>query len=63
MSPLKVLGRGYAIPKAEDGHIIRSSRAVEPGQRLSLTVADGAIDCRVEQTTHTKGVTQWRKKS
>ncbi|MBS6215338.1 MAG: exodeoxyribonuclease VII large subunit [Clostridiales bacterium] len=63
MSPLKVLGRGYAIPKAEDGHIIRSSRAVEPGQRLSLTVADGAIDCRVEQTTHIKGVTQWRKKS
>ena len=63
MSPLKVLGRGYAIPKTEDGHILRSSRAVEPGQRLSLTVADGSIDCRVEQTTHTKGVSQWRKKS
>ncbi len=49
MSPLKVLGRGYAIPRTEEGTVVRSRRDVSPGQALELRVADGSIHCRVEK--------------
>lgn len=43
LSPLKVLGRGYAIVQKEDGHIVRLVRDVKPGDALSLRVLDGKI--------------------
>lgn len=43
MSPLKVLGRGYSIVLREDGGVVRSSKEVEPGERLALRVSDGTI--------------------
>ena len=58
MSPLKVLGRGYAVARKEDGTVIRSHTAVAPGDGLRLTVADGVIDCRVsrcEERSQTHG--------
>ena len=47
LSPLKVLGRGYAIPKWEDGTVLRSARAARPGDRLALRLCDGEISCEV----------------
>ena len=47
LSPLKVLGRGYAIPKREDGTVLRSARAARPGDRLALRLCDGEISCEV----------------
>ncbi|BDF70825.1 exodeoxyribonuclease VII large subunit [Oscillospiraceae bacterium] len=47
MSPLKVLGRGYAIPQKADGGVVRSKKDVAPGETLKLHVSDGAIDCKV----------------
>ena len=47
MSPLKVLGRGYAIPQKADGGVVRSKKDVAPGETLKLRVSDGAIDCKV----------------
>ena len=47
LSPLKVLGRGYAIPQKEDGSVVRSSTDVIPGDVLRLRVADGGISCKV----------------
>ena len=47
ISPLKVLGRGYAIPRNEDGHVVRSIREAHPGDKLELRMADGSIDCKV----------------
>ena len=47
LSPLKVLGRGYAIPKREDGTVLRSARAARPGDRLVLRLCDGEISCEV----------------
>ena len=47
LSPLKVLGRGYAIPQKEDGSVVRSSTDVIPGDALRLRVADGEISCQV----------------
>ena len=49
MSPLKVLGRGYAIAETEEGRILRSRKDAAPGQRLWLKLADGDIGCRVEE--------------
>lgn len=49
MSPLKVLGRGYAIARKEDNTIVASVKAVSPGQRLTLRVADGDIPCTVAE--------------
>ena len=50
MSPLKVLGRGYAIARKEDGALLTSSAQTEPGERLSLRLAKGTVTCRVEET-------------
>ena len=47
LSPLKVLGRGYAIPQKEDGAVVRSTTDVIPGDALRLRVADGEISCQV----------------
>lgn len=43
MSPLKVLGRGYAIAQREDGGVVRSVKDIAPGERLSLRLSDGTV--------------------
>jgi len=49
MSPLKVLGRGYAIAQREDGRVLSSVTGAKPGDRFSLRLSDGNLDCRVEE--------------
>lgn len=49
MSPLKVLARGYAIPRLEDGTVVRSKTDVVAGDSLRLRVADGEIPCVVKE--------------
>ena len=49
MSPLKVLGRGYAMARTEEGGILRSSAQVRPGDRIELRLAQGSLGCRVEE--------------
>lgn len=48
LSPLKVLGRGYAIARGEDGAVLRSVRDVSVGAPLRLRMTDGGVLCRVE---------------
>ncbi len=48
LSPLKVLGRGYAIPRGAGG-IVKSTKDVSPGEDLELQVSDGTIQCRVKE--------------
>jgi len=48
LSPLKVLGRGYAIPYKE-GRAVTSVKDVGVGDRLSLRVSDGEIPCTVDE--------------
>lgn len=50
MSPLKVLGRGYAIAQKQDGVIISHIGDAAPGERFRLRVSDGELPCRVEET-------------
>ena len=47
LSPLKVLGRGYAIARREDGKAVLSTGDVGPGDKLKLTLSDGSVDCQV----------------
>jgi exodeoxyribonuclease VII large subunit len=47
LSPLKVLQRGYAIATSED-RVITDARAVAPGDSLTVRLARGSVDCRVE---------------
>ncbi|MCL2151679.1 MAG: exodeoxyribonuclease VII large subunit [Oscillospiraceae bacterium] len=48
MSPLKVLGRGYAIARREDGLIIKAASDVSAGDRIAVRVARDEIKCVVE---------------
>jgi len=47
MSPLKVLGRGYAIATTEAGRAVRRAQDVVVGDRLDLRVAEGHLETRV----------------
>lgn len=49
LSPMAVLGRGYAIVrKREDQTVVRQVGQVAPGTALTVTVADGDFGARVE---------------
>ena len=49
MSPLKVLGRGYAMARGEDGRILKSYQDVTAGERVSVTLGEGGFSATVEQ--------------
>ena len=49
LSPLAVLGRGYAIAwRAESGRIVRSAAELAPGDALRLRFAEGEVAARVD---------------
>ena len=41
LSPLAVLGRGYALVRTDDGQLVRSPQQVQAGMGLEVQVADG----------------------
>lgn len=47
LSPLAALARGFAVPLAPDGRVLRGVREFAPGAAFQLRVADGAVACRV----------------
>ena len=49
LSPLKVLGRGYAIARNEDGTVLTTPEQVQVGQAVDLRLRDGSLVCRVEE--------------
>lgn len=50
LSPLKVLGRGYAMVQAADGTVLRTSRQAAAGDKIHVRLGQGALDCTVERT-------------
>ena len=46
LSPLAVLGRGYAVALGEGGHVLRRTADLPPGMPFTLRVADGSVGCR-----------------
>jgi len=47
MNPLKVLGRGYAIARRQDG-VVTSISQIEPKESLDVMVSDGVIRCEIK---------------
>ena len=50
LSPLKVLGRGFALVTDEDGSPLRRAEDVPVGSRITARLAKGRLQCRVEET-------------
>ncbi|HEX7119701.1 MAG TPA: exodeoxyribonuclease VII large subunit [Longimicrobiales bacterium] len=48
LSPLAALRRGYAVPQADDGRVLRRAAEFEAGGRFRLRVVDGRVICRVD---------------
>ncbi|HEY7183397.1 MAG TPA: exodeoxyribonuclease VII large subunit [Blastocatellia bacterium] len=48
LSPLAVLGRGYALVKDETGNLISRAAMIRTGQKLALRFEDGEVGCRAE---------------
>jgi exodeoxyribonuclease VII large subunit len=46
ISPLKVLGRGYAIATSR-GRVLKSSSDVKKGDPVSVRLGQGTIECEV----------------
>ena len=49
LSPLKVLGRGYAMAQNESGSILKSSEQVTVGERIRVQLGRGRLHCVVEE--------------
>jgi exodeoxyribonuclease VII large subunit len=49
MSPLAVLGRGYALAQDERGRVLITSSGVRAGERVHVRLSEGALGCRVEE--------------
>ena len=50
LSPLRVLGRGYALAQTEDGTVLRSAAQTAAGQRIRVRLAQGKLVCDVAET-------------
>ena len=48
MSPLKVLGRGYAITRKEDGTVVKTASDVKPGDKIRVRLQKDEISAVVE---------------
>ncbi|MBL8058394.1 MAG: hypothetical protein JNK29_16940, partial [Anaerolineales bacterium] len=48
VSPLAVLGRGYALVRRPDGAVIRRAAEVAAGETLNVRVREGEFTVRVE---------------
>lgn len=48
LSPLRVLGRGYAVARDADGHVLKRVAQLPPGKEFQLRVTDGEVRGRVQ---------------
>ncbi|SDN67434.1 exodeoxyribonuclease VII large subunit [Vreelandella arcis] len=49
VSPLAVLGRGYAIAQDEQGQVVRRAEDTSPGQKLKLKLGEGQLSVEVKR--------------
>ena len=48
LSPLKVLGRGYAMAQSRQGSVLRSAEQVQLGDNIYVKLAQGSLQCTVD---------------
>ena len=51
LSPLRVLDRGYAVARDEDGRVLKHTSDFTAGFEFSLTVSDGDVAARAVETS------------
>ena len=49
LSPLKVLGRGYAVARDENGNILRAAEEVSTGEKIEVLLGQGSLMCTVDE--------------
>ena len=49
LSPLKVLGRGYAVAKSADGTILRAAEDAAIGETIEVLLGRGSLKCTVDE--------------
>jgi exodeoxyribonuclease VII large subunit len=49
LSPLKVLGRGYALARDEKGRVLHDVAEIEVGSSVDVMLSRGSLHCRVEE--------------
>lgn len=59
LSPLATLARGYSISRNSYGDLIKSWSQVELGQKIEILLADGKLDCFVEEACENHDRRQW----
>lgn len=53
ISPLAVLGRGFALAQKESGEILRDAAQIEIGENLNLKLARGTLKCSITEKIET----------
>jgi exodeoxyribonuclease VII large subunit len=48
LSPLRVLSRGYAVARDEQGRVLKQVKQLPAGKEFKLRVSDGEVDARVQ---------------
>ena len=51
ISPLKVLGRGYAMVKNEVLEPVKSAKKIKEGESITVLMHDGSLSCKCEKIT------------
>ena len=44
---LKVLGRGYAVARNEQGQILRAAQEAAAGEKIEVLLGQGSLNCTV----------------
>lgn len=55
LSPLRVLGRGYALAQTAKGDVLRSVSQVEAGEKVKLRLSEGRLTCVVTEKERQHG--------
>ena len=53
MSPLKVLARGYALVRKDNGEVLKSIHQVQPGDKIIVSLTDGRMSAAVTEKEET----------
>ena len=49
LSPLRVLGRGYAVARDENGTILRAAEEASVGEKIEVLLGQGSLMCTVDE--------------